>query len=461
MSTEATLKESYGAMFERAVIKCLLTRRDFALATASTIKKQFFEEAANVAIIEAHATCHAQLKRIPSLPIVHAHLTAKATKQKGAALETTTRAIELLDDAQQTAISDSDADYVKLKYGEFVARATMRVALIEAVEQFEGGDVDAAIACVVKARDSKAFASDDADRCIDLFDTRAVFRRYVRKKKAAGNCPYGVPTLDACMRGGIEEGCLGIFMAPPKRGKTRALVQAGANALLHGNKVLHVTLELSADDVALRYHARLTGVPINEIFDKPKTYAPKADAMRQKMEALGGALHIRQWAMGEASALDISSHLHRVQDQIGAKIDMLIVDYVDHMRPAAGTGDARWERHGQMAKDLKNLAVVERVRLWSASQTVKGSFSKPIISIEDGADSMEKVRVSDIIVALCQTYAEKKQGRMRLALLGNRLGGNEGKIVNCLASDATQLIQEHFARSAVDEAEDNDEEGGL
>lgn len=448
---ETTFTESFGANFERAVVSVIINVPDFANIALALLAPEYFEDDAHALIVEHAQAIYAASNKVPSSVGVLGALHEAAGGAKGAAQLNLRRAIEVCE--SDMTLTPADVAFIQSKVGTFVQRSATRAALLKAIELHEKGKDDDAVTMLIKSRDkiSAALTSASNDG-IELFDTVSKIRSYQQRNKQSSNCPYGVPKLDGIMRGGLERGCLGMFMGPPGRGKTRALVSGGANALAHGCVVVHVTLELGKEDVAMRYDARLTGIPINDIKARPKHYAKTIHGATQALQSFGGALFIQQWAPGEATLLDVISYLHRVADKVGKPVDTLMLDYIDLLKPTKG--DERWEQHGQMAVGAKRLAVTENLRLWSASQTKTESFSRRNIQLSDVSDTVEKVRISDVIIGLGQTDAEKRMGKMRLIVLKNRLGGNEGKIIDCLVNDETQSVAEDHVHQDMRDVEE-------
>lgn len=446
------LAQAHGIAFERATIALLLSDSEFALAVIGVLTPTMFESPVNALVFTHAKRVFDSTKRAPSRISVNALLIAdKANGVAKAVEDIYDRAIALLAKLGTVRLTVGDSEFIKQRVGTFVQRACVRSALIEAVEHFERGDIELAVQRVLDEKlRTTSLNETSAETTLDVFNSRDKFQRYVKKVRTAGNCPLGLPKLDSYMRGGIEVGNLALALGPPGRGKTRFLVHAGATAAARGMKVLHVTLELSAEDIGLRYDARLTGIPVNDILKRTKQHALRIHRVTEALRAAGGAIRVKQWAPGDATVNDIAGYISQLHDEFGAPVDLVIVDYVDLLKPVRG--DDRWEQHGLLVRDLKRLAVRNKTRVWSASQSTRASFTKKLITLDDIADTIEKVRIADVVIGLCQTMAEKRSQKMRFALLKNRLGGNEGRIVDCIVRDDVQTIQEDIAATDTREA---------
>jgi len=212
-------------------------------------------------------------------------------------------------------------------------------------------------------------------------------------------------------------------------------VQAAISAALAGLNVAVVTLELSARDYAMRFDARLTGIPINEIAARPTKHI---QAILQQTKALGGQLHIKGWGSNAASTGDVRVWLKALESVAKFVPDVIVVDYADLLQATAMRGDR--PDLGLVIRQLRQIANDFHAALWTASQTRRSSYTSEIVKLEDVAEDIQKVHVADVIIGLCQTSAERTLGKMRFAMLGNRLGGGEGTVVDCDVSTDTMML---------------------
>lgn len=219
---------------------------------------------------------------------------------------------------------------------------------------------------------------------------------------------------------------------------TMALVNIGCECLLAGLNVIHVTLEISALEASYRYDARMTGLPINEIMSGLSRH--KA-TIRKNTKRLQANLFIKEWGSDEASAMDVRAYLKMLEARTGVIPDVLLVDYADLLRPVHQRKDLRIELKDTM-RALRQISKDWDCAVWTASQTNREGWEAERISLKTIAEAWEKATISDVIIALCQTYEEKRKDKMRWMVLKNRQGGHEGHTVDCKAWGSTQLIEQ-------------------
>ena len=109
--------------------------------------------------------------------------------------------------------------------------------------------------------------------------------------------------------------------------------------------------------------------------------------------------------------------------------DLVIVDYGDLLTVEDSLKRMEF-RHQQTAvfRGLKQLAMIDKVALWTASQTsnVKIEPEKTtLLRAKSISESYEKVRVTDLLITLNQTPREKDMGIMRILIDLHRHGKSD------------------------------------
>ena len=120
----------------------------------------------------------------------------------------------------------------------------------------------------------------------------------------------------------------------------------------------------------------------------------------------------------------LKSHLYHLQNQKDIKPDLIVVDYGDILRSFSYSKDKQGESErfiqGDVFEGLRALAQEFDCALVTATQCNRAAASKPIIHMEDVAESYAKVQIADHIVAVCGTDEERKEKRLRLFFAGSR-----------------------------------------
>jgi hypothetical protein len=334
------------------------------------------------------------------------------------------RVSKVLDRLYREDISDAQA--VLRKLIEFGKQQALVNATLKAADKLDRGD-----------RDLRPLFDEAALVGEDLIDIGVDYKAEAEARKAWYRDPSlqdadlirtGIPHLDAMLDGGIARGEMGVFLAPPKRGKTTTLINVGFGALsaVHRYNVAHYSLEMDQEKVSRRYDDRLMGDRVLWRKSDPERYANALDTRLRR--AVRGGLFVKSYPTRTATVSKIRSHLSLLSAR-NFHPDLILVDYADIMKPERRLGEMRHEQAG-IYEDLRQLAGEFNAALWTGSQASRGALEKDIITIDDFAEAFEKAAIVDAAVAFCQTNDERIERKCRLfgAALRNQ---EDGRTVEC------------------------------
>jgi len=262
--------------------------------------------------------------------------------------------------------------------------------------------------------------------------------------------------LDASLGGGIAAGELGVFLAPPARGKTSLLCAVGAKAAQAGRGVLHITLEISAGRVIRRYDQAFTGLKSSELIASPKLVA----AARKQVLAAGGELYVVDWSYKDVSPNDVRGMVKRLRNE-GKKIDLVVIDYLELMRPNGGVNQRQQMRHayGALGKELRAVAVGMGVPVMTAWQINREGSDTHNVELRHISESWDVVKHSDMILGIQQSDGERDNRMMRLRVLKQR-ESTERQQVYLHADLNRMIIREGTPEEALHEVTSAVDDGG-
>jgi hypothetical protein len=251
--------------------------------------------------------------------------------------------------------------------------------------------------------------------------------------------PTGMPHLDKALGGGMLRGGLYVYLGPPKRGKSIALVNTGFGPLLSLDKynVAHYTLEMSQKRVGIRYDMRLAGKHWQLRKSDPEKFA----AVMQERAAtlLTGNLFIQGYSTRTAGVGMLRGHLALLASAHGFYPDMIVVDYADIMKAESRLGEMRHEQAG-IYEDLRGLGGEKNAVVVTASQAKKEALEKETPDMGDFAEAFEKAAIMDAGIAVCQSQQERALGKGRFFMMGMR-DEEDGTTVEFKIDRRRQLIQ--------------------
>ena len=164
----------------------------------------------------------------------------------------------------------------------------------------------------------------------------------------------GWELIDNISKGGLGRGELGVVIAPTGAGKSMALVHLGVHALKLGLNVVHYTLELQDKVVSLRYDSCITGIPLSDVKECK-------DQVWDGIQDIPGKLIVKEYPTKSATTNTIKHHLEKLKRK-DFKIDMVIVDYGDLIRPINSQREKRIELES-IYEELRGLAQVFNLSL--------------------------------------------------------------------------------------------------
>ena len=219
--------------------------------------------------------------------------------------------------------------------------------------------------------------------------------------------------IDRLSKGGLGRGELGVVIAPTGAGKSMVLFHLGAQAIKAGKNVVHYTLELADTVVASRYDSCITGVQLSDLFTfKEQIY--------ETVQDLDGGLIVKEYPTKSASTRTLENHLEKLR-QRDFKIDMILVDYGDLLKPNVIRKEKRMELESTY-EELRAIAQKFSCPVWTASQTNRSGLNAEVITMESISEAFNKCFVADFIFSVSRTIDDKNANTGRMFVAKNRFG---------------------------------------
>jgi len=228
----------------------------------------------------------------------------------------------------------------------------------------------------------------------------------------------GYEWLDDVLRGGLGVGEVGIVQGVPGSGKSMFLIAMGAEAFKVGHRVLHITLELSAQRTLQRYDAYLLNKPTVEI---AKLAKEDPQVLKEALERYDGVLVVSEFPTGVLAPQEIRGLILQYIDVVGDKPDLIVLDYIGLLR--AYSVELRYISLGLAIQELRHLAGEFDLAIWTAHQSRRSAVGHTHVTMEDIADSFELVRVADVVLSIGTTeggVADASGGEWTLTVNKNR-----------------------------------------
>ena len=272
--------------------------------------------------------------------------------------------------------------------------------------------------------------------------------------------PTGFPYFDKVLGGGWNPKTLVVFQGRPKVGKSMVLSNIATRAFLSGCEVGIATLELSDSKYMKRIGSNALNIQLKD-YDSLLS-KDQVGGVREKIELLKlnnlkmGQMAVKEFPTGTASAIDVENYFITVQNNTGVKFSVIVVDYINMMRPTREQGNV-YEKIKVISEELRAVAIRNEWCIITATQIKRDAVDDQDIGMSDIAESFGLVHTVDSLFGLIRGPMER---RMKIKLIANRDGGyTESFKMYRMDYDYARLVEETDPASQY--YSDDDDTGSL
>lgn len=218
--------------------------------------------------------------------------------------------------------------------------------------------------------------------------------------------------------GGLRAGDLMLLFAPQGVGKSWLSIIIAAHALKEGFNVLYYSLELDAEDVGKRFDAKFTNIPINDLDENRKE-------IEEVLDSLAGELRIFRIKGKKKKLSFIKSHVKNLMEVEGFKPDMIVIDYIDKMKPESSSRDKDTDSDDaieELFDDVRDFGSDIDCPIVSPSQINRSGSKDKVIENDKISGSYKKGMIADISLSVSRTKEDKLLNRARIHCMKNRRG---------------------------------------
>ena len=301
--------------------------------------------------------------------------------------------------------SVDDAQYIKETSLDFCKKQKLKEALMKSADLIQDSSYDE----VKKVIDDALKLGTDNNFGHEFF--KDFEKRY--EIKIRNPITTGWEKIDKLIQKGLGSGELGVIIAPTGAGKSMALAHLGAHAVKAGKNVVHYTLELSESMTGQRYDSCLSAIPLSLLFNRK-------EEVLECISDLEGALLIKEYPTKTASPNTLRAHLEKLKKR-NYKIDMIIIDYADLLKPPGSFKEKRAELES-IYENIRAIAQEHQCPVWTASQTNRSGLSAEVVTMESISEAYNKCFVADFICSISRTIKDKNANTARFFVAKNRNG---------------------------------------
>lgn len=345
--------------------------------------------------------------------------------------------------------------YVLKQLEKFVRQQKLKQSIKDAADKIIVGDLDAAEHALDKYRKSALKQFDvgtllsDTTKSLQFLNQESYYHHIgIKHLDDLGICPAPKELF--------------LFVSLPGYGKSWFFIHVGKYAILQRKKVLHVTLEMSEQNVCKRYMQALFSISKHAmdsytlpIFNKTedgslgslqfKEFKKKVPGLsdagiekfiQNKLKKLKNPeLIVKEFPTGSLTMRTLEAYLDNLEESIRFVPDIVIVDYADLMHIDK---DNVRVATGRTYQELRGLGVERYLSMVTASQANRLAEGTKWITRKNLAEDYSKVAISDNVVTFNQTPSEYK---VKLARLFIDKGRNDRTGDSILISQNYQMGQ--------------------
>jgi len=398
--TQDTL-QFYGNTFQQKVVAALMSDRLFLQQIHDIIDPKYFGTDALQWLVSQILLYFQEYKSAPTLEVIKVKLNDVTVDMLKTSIVESLKECLKYTEAQ-------DLQFVKDKTIDFCKNQKLKNAILGSVDLLKSGQYDQ-----IKALVDNALKAG-SDRNVGHDYVLHVAERFTENIRNTIPSPWDI--VNDVMDGGLGQGELGVFVAPAGIGKSMALVNVAADAIKRGKNVIYYSCELSETYVGARFDSYYTGIPRQDL----KFHQEEVE---KKLQGIKGRLIVKYFPTKTATVPMLNAHMEKCMMQ-GVKPDMVIIDYADLLRDVGTKGVN--VRHdimlGNIYEDLRGLAGVYQIPIWTASQANRSALEEDVIEADKIAESYAKVMVADFVVSLSRKIEDKISGTGRFHIIKNRFG---------------------------------------
>ena len=200
----------------------------------------------------------------------------------------------------------------------------------------------------------------------------------------------GIEELDS-LTGGLKPQRMYIVMGATGRGKTCLALNMVNSAIKAGNRVLHVSCEMSGSDLAKRFMAMRSLVDGKRI-DNGDLGADELDKLLYAVKDLKGDGDKLQFIETRISSAQLRRELIKMNGD--RRPQLLVVDYLQLM--ACEPAPTRQQQLQKLSADLLSIAIDFNLCIIALSQQNKDGQARESKDIENDASGIMKIEYEDV-----------------------------------------------------------------
>jgi len=170
----------------------------------------------------------------------------------------------------------------------------------------------------------------------------------------------------------------------------------------------------------MRYDACMLRKTTESLIQNPEMTMKEVLNLQQMLNVDKNSLWIKEFPTYGANVEDSQAYVAMLKERIGFVPDVIIDDYLDLAKSRQNL-KSRYEEQGMTFGEFRGWMVQDNYAGISATQTQRSAGkTKGPITADQTADSIDKVRVSDVFATINESFEDAIAGRQQIYFAKNR-----------------------------------------
>jgi replicative DNA helicase len=396
--------EEYGKDFVDKILHLLLTDKEYLNTIQDAINLEHYENDTQKWIVKKILEYYNKNNTTPDKDWLKLELKKEAVDDK--MIEFCKRIGENLVTCYK--LNSIDCEYVRDEYRFFCVDKALEQAILTSADLMKYKQYDD----IRKIIDNALKLGQDREVGHDY--GKDLEERYrIDNKKII---PFPFEEWNERTGGGMRSGNLILLFGLQGGGKSWLSVILSAHVIKLGYKVLFYTLELDETYVGKRYDAKFTQISLNDL-------SSHKDDIQEVLDSLEGELKIFRLGGKKKRLSYIKSHLRSLERIEGFKPDLMIIDYIDCIKPEVnGKYFDKTDETDDLYTEVRDMGAEFDFPIISPCQVNRSGARDKIVESDKMAGSYNKGMIADISLSLSRDKDDKANNTGRIHWMKNRYG---------------------------------------
>jgi replicative DNA helicase len=404
-----------GFSFQQSLIKAIIEDKKYGETIIDVLESKFFDNNSFRFIMENTRELYKNYNKIPDYNTLAQKIMAEGGNKDSSKIH--------VDTLEAIKNNESQIEYVKDTALNFCKQQNLKRELKNVQSIIESGEFEAynKIEEIIQKALQVGISNDEAT---DVFhDIDGALEKDFRHP-----LPTGIVGIDNLLKGGLGIGELGVVLAPTGTGKTTLLTKFANTAYNLGYNVVQIFFEDNPGNIKRKHYTIWTDIAPDqqpEFKDEVKSKVEEAQAKSK------GSLKLLKLASDNVTVSEIKNKIRKMNSELGKKVDLLVLDYVDCISSDKSTNGEEWKGEGSVMRSLESMTGEFEMAIWTATQGNRESISSEVVTGDQMGGSIKKAQIAHVILSIGKTLEQKEHNLATLTLLKSRIGKDGVVFQNC------------------------------